>query len=297
MRVFITGASGWIGSHTTDELLANGHTVLGMARSEASEATLRAKGAEVLRGDLDDLDAIRRGAAQADAVVHLANKHDFTNQAATNAAERAATQTIGDALVDTNKPFVVASGTAFPMGGTPVTEDVQSPFVGPDAPRGGSERLALDYVDRGVRTLVARFAPTVHGTGDHGFIRFLADSARNGGAALVAGDGAARWSAVHVTDAARMIRLGIEQAPAGTIMHAVAEGEVRTGDIAAAIADGLGLAVESVTPQELQERYGFIGAVFGMDLPARSDRTRELLGWEPTGPTLLDDIRSGSYFS
>lgn len=296
MRVFITGASGWIGSHTVDELLANGHVVVGMARSDASADSLRAKGADVLRGDLDDLDAISAGAEQADAVVHLANKHDWSNQAATNAAERAAAKAIGDALSGTDKPFVIASGTAFPNSGI-VTEETRSPHVGPDAARGGSERLALDYVDRGVRTIVARFAPSVHGTGDHGFIRFIADSARKEGASLVAGDGSARWSAVHATDAARLIRLGLEHAPAGTVMHAVAEGQVRTGDIAAAIADGLGIPLQSVSPQELQERYGFIGAFFGMDIPANSDRTRALLGWEPTGPTLIEDIRSGSYFA
>lgn len=296
MRVFVTGASGWIGSHTVDELLTHGHQVVGLARSEGSAATIEAKGAEALRGDLDDLEAIRRGAEQADGVVHLANKHDFANPAVSNAAERAATQTIGDALAGTGKPFVLASGVALPNGGLPLTEDVASPFSGPESMRGGSENLSLEYVAKGVRTVVARFAPTVHGTHDHGFVAYLVQNAREGGAALYGGDGSGRWPAVHVTDAARLVRLGLEKAPAGTVLHAVAEEGVPTGDIARAIATGLGLPAQSVSSDELTERYGFIGMIFGLDLPASSARTRELLGWEPTGPTLLEDIAGGAYF-
>jgi nucleoside-diphosphate-sugar epimerase len=296
MRVFVTGASGWIGSHVVDELLANGHQVIGLARSDASAASIEAKGAEVLRGDLDDLDSLRSGATAADAVVHLANKHDFAHPEVSNAAERASTQVLGDTLAGTGKPLVVASGTAIPHPDGPITEDVPNPAHGPESMRGGSENLALEFADKGVRSIVARFAPTVHGKDDHGFVSFITGSARQGGAALYAGDGSGQWSAVHVTDAARAVRLALETAPAGTILHVAGEQGVRTGDIAAAIGAGLGLPVESVSAEELTERWGFIGMVFGMDIPASSEATRKLLGWEPTGPTLLKDIASGAYF-
>lgn len=170
MRVFVTGASGWIGSAVVEELLTAGHEVTGLARSDASAAALQANGARVCRGDLDDLASIRAGAQDAEAVIHLANKHDWSNPAASNAAERAAVQTIGDALAGTNRPFLLASGVAGLTQGRPATEDDASPFHGPDSPRGGSENLALGFAGRGVRTVSLRFAPTVHGARDHGFI-------------------------------------------------------------------------------------------------------------------------------
>src|SRR5438094_1896371 len=181
MRVFVTGASGWIGSAVVDELLAAGHEVTGLARSDASAAAIEAKGAHVRRGDLDDLDSIRTEAKDAEAVIHLANKHDFSNPAVSNAAERAAVQTIGDALTGTDRPFLLASGVAALTKGRPATEADASPFHGPDSPRGGSENLALEFADRGVRTVSLRFAPTVHGTGDHGFIAIIAAIARQKG--------------------------------------------------------------------------------------------------------------------
>lgn len=297
MRVFVTGASGWIGSHTVDELLAHGHQVIGLARSDASAASIEAKGAEVLRGDLDDLDAIRRGAEQSDGTIHLANKHDFANPAVSNAAERAATQTIGDALAGTGKPFVLASGVALPNDGEPATETLASTAHGPDSMRGGAENLALEYVNKGVRPVIARFAPTVHGTNDHGFVAYLVQSAQQNGAALYAADGTGRWPAVHVTDAARLVRLGLERAAPGTILHAVAEEGVPTGDIARAIGAGLKVPAESVSAGELSERLGFVGMIYGLDIPASSAATRQLLGWEPTGPTLLADIAGGAYFA
>jgi len=178
MRVFVTGASGWIGSATVDELLTAGHEVTGLARSDASAAALAAKGARVRRGDLDDLASIRAGAQAAEAVIHLANKHDWSNPAASSAAERAAVQTIGDALAGTDRPFLLASGVAGLTQGRPATEGDPSPFHGPQAPRGGSENLAFDFVDRGVHTVSLRFAPTVHGADDHGFIAIIAAVAR-----------------------------------------------------------------------------------------------------------------------
>ena len=202
MRVFVTGASGWIGSAAVDELLATGHEVTGLARSNASAATLAAKGVRVRRGDLDDLDSLRAGASDADAVLHLANKHDFVNPAISNAAERAAVQTIGDTLAGSGRPFLLASGVAGLSGGRPATEDDPSPFHGPDSPRGGAENLAFEFVDRGVRTVSLRFAPTVHGVGDHGFIAAIAGVARAKGVSGYPGDGTNRWAAVHRSDAA-----------------------------------------------------------------------------------------------
>jgi nucleoside-diphosphate-sugar epimerase len=181
MHVFLTGASGWIGSAAVDELLAAGHQVTGLARSDASAGVLEAKGARVRRGDLDDLDSIRAGAAAADATIHLANKHDWSNPAASNAAERAAVQTIGDTLVGSERPFLFASGVAALTPGRPATEQDPSPFQGPESPRGGAENLAFEFADRGVRPVSLRFAPTVHGIGDHGFIAIIAAAARQQG--------------------------------------------------------------------------------------------------------------------
>ena len=296
MRVFVTGASGWIGSATVDDLLAAGHEVIGLARSDASAAALEAKGVTALRGDLDDLDALRKGAADADGVVHLANKHDWSNLALSNAAERAAVEAIAETLVDTQRPFVLASGVAGLAQGRPGTEEDPSPFHGPASPRGGSENLALDYIDRGVHTVSARFAPTVHGDRDHGFISELVAAARDKGVSAYVGDGGNRWSAVHRSDAARLVRLGLEQAQAGSLLHAVAEEGVSTRAIAEAIGHGLGLPVTSVAPENAVDHFGFIGSFFAMDLAASSARTRELFRWEPTGPTLIEDIDAGAYF-
>ncbi|OII14642.1 SDR family oxidoreductase [Curtobacterium sp. MCBA15_008] len=295
MHVFVTGASGWIGSHTVDDLLAAGHTVTGLARSDASAAGLEAKGVTVLRGDLDDLDAIRRGATEAEGVLHLANKHDWANPAATNASERAAVETIAGALVGTDRPFVVASGVAGLAQGRPANEQDPNPFVGPDSMRGGSENRALDFVAQGVRSIAARFSPTTHGTGDHGFIAAIVGAAQRTGVSGYVGEGTNTWAAVHVTDAARLVRLGLERAPAGTKLHAVAETAIPTRAIAEAIGEGLGLPVTSVDPADAVSHFGFIGQFFGMEMSATSGATRDLLGWEPTGPGLLEDIAAGAY--
>lgn len=295
MRVFVTGASGWIGSAVVDELLAAGHEVAGLARSAASAAKLEAKGVEVRRGDLDDLAGLRAGAEAADAVIHLANKHDFANPAVSNAAERAAVETLGDALSGSGRPLLLASGIAGIRQGRPATEADASPFHGPDSPRGGAENLALEYADRGVRPVSLRFSPTVHGTGDHGFIAVLSAIAREKGVSAYPGDGTNRWAAVHVTDAARMVVLGLEKAPAGTRLHAVAEEGVPTKEIAEAIGRAFDLPVASVDPADVAAHYGWIGGFFAMDLAATSAATRELLGWVPDGPTLIEDLGTGAY--
>jgi nucleoside-diphosphate-sugar epimerase len=296
MRVFVTGASGWIGSATVDELLAEGHEVTGLARSDAAAARLEAKGATVLRGDLDDLASLRAGAEAAEGVIHLANKHDWSDPAGTAAAERAAVEAIGDVLAGSDRPLLVASGVAGLTQGQPAQESHPSPFTGPDAPRGGSENLAFDYVERGVRAVALRFSPTVHGLGgDHGFIEIIASVARRKGVSGYPGDGTNRWAAVHRTDTAKMNALGLVKAPAGARLHAVAETGVPVREIAEAIGGALGLPVASIDPADVQDHFGFIGTFFAMDLAATSTATQELLGWTPVGPTLAEDIAAGAY--
>lgn len=295
MRVFVTGATGWIGSHTLDELLAHDHTVIGLTRSDDGARALQARGATPLRGDLDDLDSLRRGAAEADAVIHLANKHDFANPAESNRAERNAVQTFVDALAGTDRPFILASGTAGLSSGEPATEDDASPFVGLDSMRGGAENLALDQADHGVHSIAARFAPTTHGMHDHGFVALLVAAARRRGASGYVGDGSTAWSAVHVGDAARMLRLGLEQAPPGARLHAVAETRIASRDIAEAIGERYGVPVVSVPEDDAVDHFGFVGRFFGMDLIATSAKTQAQLSWTPTGPTLLEDIAAGAY--
>jgi nucleoside-diphosphate-sugar epimerase len=295
MRVFVTGASGWIGSATVAELLGAGHEVIGLARSPESATRIEEVGAVALRGDLDDLDSLRRGATAADAVVHLANKHDFADPEASDRAERGAVETLTEALVGTDRPFVVANGLSGLVEGRPATESDPSPEIGPEVSRGGSENLALGYVDRGVRTAIVRFAPSVHDVGDWAFVAFLVAAARERGFSGYVGDGSAEWSAVHRSDAARLIRLALEGAPAGVRLHAVAEESIGTKAIAEAIGTYLDLPVRSVDPDEVGSHFGFIGDFFALTMSASSAYTRELLSWEPTGPTLIEDILAGAY--
>jgi nucleoside-diphosphate-sugar epimerase len=295
VRVFVTGASGWIGSAAVDELLGTGHEVIGLARSDAAAAALEAKGAVALRGDLDDLDCLRLGAVQADGVVHLANKHDWADPEGTARTERAAVAAMGGALEGTDRPFLVASGIAGMVPGRVATEADASPWTGPDSMRGGSENLALEFAARGVRAVAVRFAPTVHGAGDGGFVAALVAAARERGVSGHLGDGSTAWAAVHRSDAARLIRLGLEQAPAGARLHAVAEEGVPSRAIAEALGAALDLPVTSIDPDDAVSHFGFVGAFFGWDVRVSSTATQQLLGWTPTGPTLLEDIAAGAY--
>ncbi|MDX3105020.1 SDR family oxidoreductase [Nonomuraea angiospora] len=295
MHVFVTGASGFIGRAVVAELIAAGHEVTGLARSEASASVIKDLGADVHLGDLDDLDRIRQGADAADGVVHLANKHDWTRPEVSNHAERAAVQAISDTLAGSDRPFALAAGLALPGLGRPSTERDPNPAVGPDSPRGGAENLALSYSNRGVRVMSVRFAPTVHGEGDHGFISIIAQAARRRGASVYPGEGLNRWPAVHRSDAARLVRLGLENAPAGAILHAAAEEGVPVRRIAEALADRLGVPAKSAPAEQVADEIPFIGGFLGADFPATSEITRELLGWRPTGPTLLEDIAAGHY--
>ncbi|CAN5649471.1 SDR family oxidoreductase [soil metagenome] len=295
MRVFVTGATGWIGSAAVNEMLAAGHQVAGLARSDDSAAALAQKGAIVVRGDLDDLESLRQGATAADAVVHLANKHDWGNPAESDRAERAAVEAMAESLVNTGRPFMVANGLSGLVQGRPAQETDPSPAVGADSDRGGSENRVLDYVPRGVRSMVIRFAPSVHGVGDWGFVNFLAAAARERGISGYIGDGSTQWSAVHRSDAARLIRLGLERAPAGARLHAVAEESVSTRTIAESLGEVFDLPVRSVAPADAAAHFGFVARFFAMTMTGTNDVTRAALGWAPAGPTLVEDILAGAY--
>jgi nucleoside-diphosphate-sugar epimerase len=295
MHVFITGGSGWIGSAATAELLRGGHQVLGLARSDTSAAAIEARGATALRGDLDDLDSLRRGAASTQAVVHLANKHDWDDPQENDRTERAAVEAMLAELVGTGRPFLVANALSGLVEGRPALESDPSPAVGPDADRGGSENLVLAHAAQGVRGMSIRFAPSVHGVGDWGFVDVLTSAARRQGVSGYIGDGSARWSAVHRDDAARLIRLGIELAPAGTRLHAVAEEAVPTRAIAEAIGRAIDVPVVSVDPADAEGHFGVVAPFFGATMTASSERTRAALGWAPVGPTLIQDIEAGAY--
>jgi nucleoside-diphosphate-sugar epimerase len=295
MQVFVTGATGWIGSAVVPELLAAGHSVVGLARSEESAAALVAAGAKAHRGSLDDVGSLRAGAAGADGVVHLAFHHDFSDMAGAGRTERAAIETLAGELVGSDRPFLFASGLALLAPGRVVTEDDVPPDSGPTAPRGGAEHLARRYAERGVRTVALRFAPTVHGEGDHGFTAVIAGVAREKGVSGYVGDGTNRWPAVHRSDAARLVARALEDSPAGSAVHATAEEGVPTREIAAVLGDQLGVPVVSIAPDRATDHFGWIGAFFGADVPASSALTRRRLGWAPTGPTLLADLAAGCY--
>jgi len=295
MRVFVTGSTGWIGSATVEELLQAGHDVLGLVRSDASAAKLRAKGAEALRGDLDDPESFRKGADAADAVVHLANKHDWADPEGNDRVQLGAVQAVLDALDGTSRPLVISNGLSGIVEGRPALETDASPAVGPDSDRAGTENLVLEAGPRGIRGIAVRFAPSVHGRGDWGFVNWLTAAARKQGVSGYIGEGTDTWSAVHVADAARLIRLGLESAPAGTRLHAVAEQEITTKAIAEALGEALGLPVTSIDPADAEQHFGVVGHFFGQTMTGSSEITRGLLDWEPTGPRLIEDILAGAY--
>ncbi len=295
MNIFMTGASGWIGSAVVPELLAAGHQLRGIARSAGSAAKLREAGVEVVEADLDNLEVLRAEAERADGVLHLANKHDWSNPAESNRAERASVQAFLTALEGSGKPLLLAAGTARPIG-RPLTELDDNPLSTADSPRGGSEGLAISYAERGVRAVSLRFAPTVHGTGgDHGFIAQIARAARERGVSAYVGDGSNRWTAVNRLDAARLVALALDKAEAGSAVHAVAEEAVTSRSIAEALGAALGLPVTSVPAEKAAEHFGWIGNFFALDMPASALLTRERFGWEPTHPTLAEDIAAGAY--
>jgi len=299
MRVFITGASGHIGSALVPELLAAGHQVIGLARSDASAAALAAAGATVRRGDLDDLAGLREAATAADGVIHLAFKHDqaFTGDyAGAAAADLRAVEAIGAALEGSGKPFVGTSGTLvlarIALGRTGTEQDRLD-----GGPRVDAENAVIAMADRGVRSSVIRLAPTVHSPLDrHGFVPTLIGMARAHGAAAYVGDGSNRWPAVHTLDAARLYRLALEGAPAGSRLHGVADEGIAFREIAEAIGRGLGVPAVSITAEDAAQRLGFLAAFAQLDNPTSSARTRTLVNWQPRHPGLLADLAERHYF-
>jgi nucleoside-diphosphate-sugar epimerase len=300
MRVFITGATGYIGSAVVRELLGAGHQVVGLARSDTAAAALTAAGADVHRGALDDLDSLHDGAAAADGVIHLAfnNISETTDYAASAQTDLRAVETIGAALEDSGKPFAVTSGTLLlaMLGlGRPGTEEDASDAT---LPRVASENAAIALAERGVRSSVVRLAPSVHGEGDkHGFVPSLIGIARDKGISAFVGDGSNRWPAVHRLDAARLFRLAAEAAPAGSRLHGAGEDGVPFREIAEAIGRQLKLPVVSITPEDAGDHFGFLSAFVALDNPTSSALTQERLGWKPEGPALILDIEQDHYFT
>jgi nucleoside-diphosphate-sugar epimerase len=298
VRVFITGATGFIGSAVVRELLEAGHRAVGLARSDTAAAALTTAGAEVHRGALDDLDSLRDGAAAADGVIHLAfnNISETTDFAASLQADLRAVETIGAALEDSGKPFVVTSATmVLAMLGRLATEaDPGADGV----PRVASENAALALAEHGVRSSTVRLSPSVHGEGDKaGFVSSLIGIARAKGVSAFVGDGRNRWPAVHRLDAARLFRLAAEAAPAGSRLHAAGEEGVPFRDIAEAIGRQLKLPIVSIAAEDAADHFGFLSRFVAVDNPTSSTHTQELLGWRPEGPALIPDIEQGHYFT
>jgi len=291
MKVFVTGASGFIGSATVRELVGAGHRVVGLARSDVAAQVVTAAGGEVLHGALDDLASLERGAAAADGVIHTAFIHDFTTFAANCAVDQRAIEALGAALAGTNRPLVVTSGV-LGLASSPGDED--------DMPSAGlprkSEPTALAFVARDVRAMCVRLAPSVHGDGDHGFVPRLIAVARQQGRAIYVGDGSSRWPGVHRFDAATLFRLALENGAAGARFHGVADAGVPTRAIAEVIGRRLNVPVVSVTPEEAGAALGFLGHVLAMDAVTSNAKTRAALGWTPRHVGLLEDLERGTYF-
>jgi nucleoside-diphosphate-sugar epimerase len=298
MRVFVTGPTGWIGSVIVRELLANGHQVAGLARSDSSAARAAAAGAEVVRGSLEDLDGLRAAAAGADGVIHTGYIHDFSpagDPVAAAAIDGRAIAAFGDALAGTGKPLVVASGLPHAPAGGVSTEAVLL-ADDPAHPR-VSEPAALAAAERGIRASVVRLPPSVHGEGDYWFIPIFIGVARKTGFSAYIGDGANVWPAVHRVDAARLFRLALEQAPAGTLLNAVADEGVPFRDIAEVIGKHLEVPAKSISAREAAGHFGTLAGFASFDIPASSAITRQRFGWQPAEPGLIADLDAGHYFS
>lgn len=295
MQVFVTGATGFIGSAVVQELLRAGHQVLGLARSDASARSLIDAGAEAHRGDLEDLDSLRRGAAASDGVIHLGFIHDFARFAEVCESDRRAIEALADALVGSDRPLIVTSGTALLAQGRIVTED-DTPTPGAH-PRIASEEAAAAASVRGVRVSVVRLPPSVHGDGDKGFVPMLIALAREKGVAAYIGDGANRWPAVHRLDAAQLFRLALEKSATRATYHGVGEEGVPFREIAQAIGQHLQLPINSVSHEAAANHFGWFAHFAALDNPASSAKTREALGWSPSQHSLLQDLQEGSYFN
>jgi nucleoside-diphosphate-sugar epimerase len=293
MKVFITGATGFVGSAVVQELINNGHQVLGLARSSTSAEKLTAAGAEVLYGDLEDMKSLQRGAAAADAVIHCGFIHDFARFSEVCKIDKLAILAIGEVLVGTDKPFIITSGTALVSPGQVATEHI-IPSFNPALPR-ASEQAADEVAALGVRAAVVRLAPSVHGLADHGFIQTLVNIAGEQGCSAYIADGLNRWNAVHRFDAARLYRLILENATPGARFHAVAEEELRFKAIAEAIGLHLNIPVRSIPADKADAHFGWISGFVAIDCPTSSKLTKERLNWKPEHQSLLTDIEQGVY--
>jgi nucleoside-diphosphate-sugar epimerase len=297
MRVFVTGASGFIGSAVVPELIGAGHQVVGLARSDASAAVLVASGAEVHRGALDDLDSLRAGAAASDGVIHLAFIHDFTQYESAGRTDQRAVEALGTALEGSGRPLVITSGTlGLAMGRAATEQDAPDPNTPAAANRRSDAQAVLSLAARDVRSSVVRLAPSVHDEVKRGFVGRLVDIAREKGVSGHIGDGSNRWPAVHQLDAAHLFRLALEKAPAGSVLHGTADQGIPIRTIAEVIGRHLDLPVVAISPEDAGEHFGWLGAFLGADAPASSALTSELLGWQPTHPGLIDDLEKGHWF-
>ncbi|WP_419701073.1 SDR family oxidoreductase [Mucilaginibacter sp. NFX135] len=296
MRVFVTGATGFVGSAIVQELIGAGHQVLGLARSDAGAKALIVAGAEVHRGNLEDLESLRVGAAMCDGVIHTAFNHDFTKFKANCETDRQVIHAMGSVLTGSDRPLVITSGTGLLAGRGLATEDTVPDFSSSPVPRVASEEAAMAIAAQGVRTAVVRLPPTVHGNGDHGFVPALIGMAREKGVSAYVGEGLNRWPAVHRLDAARLYRLALEKGSAGARYHGVAEEGVLFRDIAGVIGLHLNVPVVSKTPEEAPDHFGWFGHFAGMDNLSSSAQTCEQLGWQPKHIELLTDMETGTYF-
>ena len=297
MKVFVTGATGFIGTALVQELLNAGHQVLGLARSDASASALKAAGAAVHRGDLQDLDSLRSGAAASDGVIHAGFIHDFSRFKEVCEVDRLAIETIGSTLAGSNRPFVVTSGTALVRQGSLATEDMVSNHDTSRFPR-VSESATLAFTSKGVRTSAVRLSPSVHGEGDHhGFVPILINIARQKGVVAYIGDGQNRWNAVHRLDAVNLFRLALENGEAGERYHAVGDEAINLKTISEFIGGYLNLPVVSISPEEAAAHFGWFAVMAALDCPASSKLTQERLNWRPSHPTLPEDLASGIYFN
>ncbi|WP_315832937.1 SDR family oxidoreductase [Bradyrhizobium prioriisuperbiae] len=294
MRVFVTGAAGFIGTETTRELIAHGHHVIGLARSDDNVRTLKELGAEIHRGSLLDLESLKSGAREADGVIHLAFIHDFAKFAENGAIDKAAIEAIGDVLVGTNRPFIVTSGTGLIAPGVLITEEMRRDSS-PHVPR-VSEQAGLAYASRGVRAMAIRL-PQVHGAdGKAGLISYLVELARQKGAAAYVGEGTERWAAAHRLDVARLYRLALENGAVDGIYHAVGEEGVPMREVIEVVGRALNVPVVSIRKEEAGDYYGPLAMFAGLDMPASSALTRQRLGWTPSGIGLIADIGQPGYF-